>query len=44
MALEEIVLSWVVGMQLFVLFGFSFSVEFGVKVRKFPYLNMQLDD
>lgn len=40
MALEEMVLRWVVGMQLFVWFSFPY----GVKVREFTYLNEQLND
>lgn len=44
MALEETVLSWLVGMQSFILFGFSLDVESEVQVRKFAYLELQLDD
>lgn len=44
MALGEIVLSWVVGMQQFTLFCFSCSVGFGVKGEEIAYLKVQLND
>lgn len=43
-ALQEAVLSWLVGVQSPISFGLGFDVESGVKVRKCAYLEVQRDD